>query len=176
MSLETIYHIYDRILTGLISCLSCTGNHGCYEFLSTIALPCPKPAFHSVPSPPPALTSFPFPLHDVPWAAEGSRCWQRWWPWDWALSVHLGALTYYTSLCWLLPTAKETKVDSSLIYGYQNKYSEVSLTAWPFSKITVAGSTLGPLTSPAMWFWSRLQYKDWETLPRNRLKIHSESG
>lgn len=73
MGLETIYLIYAGILTGLISGQSCAGNHSCYEFLSTVALPCPKLAFHSAPSPPPALTSFPFPLRDVPWAEEGSR-------------------------------------------------------------------------------------------------------
>lgn len=35
-------------------------------------------------------------------------------------------------------------------FKYKHTYLEGTLTTWPFSKVTIVGSMIGPMTSPAM--------------------------
>lgn len=55
--------------------------------------------------------------------------------------------------CFLdLQEASLTKLRVAHTCGYKHTYFEVNLTAQTFSKITIAVSSLGSLTSLSMWF------------------------
>lgn len=41
------------------------------------------------------------------------------------------------------------------VYVHKHKYLENNVIAWPFSKITLADSTLGPGTPSATGFWTK---------------------
>lgn len=56
------------------------------------------------------------------------------------------------------------------VYGCKHKYLGGYLTKWPLSKITVAGTTMGPLTS-TMGFWLGLQNQTGSFLPQSESQI-----
>lgn len=91
------------------------------------------------------------------------ECWGRGWHRcpieDWALNGHLSsALWSTTSLCINCCPLQRPRLRATTIYGYKHKHLEGSLTTWSYSKTKLVDSPLGPMNSPAMGFWSGLQY------------------
>lgn len=129
-------------------------------------------ALHSIPSHlafpvflPPLLQCSPKHWHGLWQGGEQLIKISYWRLSPWSL---LSASVIYLSLHWWLWLEKKRSfsgkswVKRRSMY-IKNKYLQVNFTAWPLSKITVAGSTLWTLTTtdrlfdnPAMDFWSWL--------------------
>lgn len=154
-SLKTICLFYSGILPGVFLC----GDHSCPEIVSTLAIS--RALYSSMPCLP-TLTFFLPPLLWLAWAFHGIGLIQKSYIW---LS-NIG--------CCLL--CREDLIQSLKIvhvYGHQKKYLEGNLVAWPFSKITTAGSTVGPWHM-SCWPWLRNQSSN--SLLWNSPQIQSKSS
>ena len=49
--------------------------------------------------------------------------------------------------------------DNEKVYRYRDANLEGSLILYPFSKIVVVGSSLGPMSSPTIGSWADIQYQ-----------------
>lgn len=116
--------VHAVLLTGLILCSSfffCSGQHSCYEsvhYKSDLSRSQHFTAFCPI-------LQF---LHSSCSFPEG-----------WALRV---IYPMYYDLLWvpLLTTAHCRKLRAALLYGYECKHLECSLTAWPLNDITTVGT------------------------------------
>lgn len=148
--LDNTSPVYARTSDGLYTTQSWK------EFMSASPCPFQKPASYRLPLIQ-LLHSFHPLFLSVRWAlVEGVRS-----------LLGLNAQSHSSTMAgsvaqhWLLPTAKKKlpwpKRRTAQVYGDKHRHLEGNLTIWPFCKITTAGSTLGPMTTPAMGFGPALQ-------------------
>lgn len=84
-------------------------------------------------------------------------------------------LTKYTSLhrCQNIVESRFfwPRLRTAQVYRYNHKYLQGSFTARSFSKVTLLGSTLKPMTSPVMGFFIRIIALGMKFFPVEKAKI-----
>lgn len=138
--------------------LSWADNHSYCEFMIAIAMSCPEDSVVQHSSLP--FNAYILSVSSVLFRATDAK-YRRPILGPSTKSLILITLTSYTSS---LSTA--WRVDQ--VYKYKQEYLEGNLAVWLLNKLTIVGSTLGPMTFLVMGIWRGLQYQAWNHLLRSR--------
>lgn len=141
------------MLTGLILCKSCIGNHNCSEFMNSLVLNIQKTLYQYDLPRSLALTFIMSFFHDGPQASmaalEVRQVFHLCWACHWHLFSALGPIANFwvnrhkckkNLLCW--------GQRAMLISLYRDVNFDDILILWLFSKVTKADSSLGDMSSP----------------------------